>query len=530
MHGETGLRPLLNRADADLIAFEPTGGSSVPIPADWFPMAATPLDGDSPLDHLDQASLGLAVATFERAKRAGHAAATVTMAGGEERRLEIFDLTERSGCFAAVILPTGVSADHAAEVTTLVPNQTTYTLNATGVVLQVGPEFGRMFGWANEEVVGRSSLDFIHADDHENGIINWVNLLEQPNKQVRLRQRLRTKTGGWIWCELTETNLLDQPGAHCVASQIVDVSREMAAQAALQEREQLLERLNQALPTGVLQLTADGRVAVRNQRWHELVGSGEEEGLAGLINRLSDPDPVNAAIQQAWSRGLDADLSISLEGDGQCRFGKLHLRPLHQDGEATGLLLTLEDVTKLQTYQLELAEQTRRDPLTGAYNRLGIEALIGEGSGEGPVDLRGLIVLFIDLDGFKAVNDRFGHLTGDRVLQAVAEAVRGLLRAGDQLARMGGDEFLVILGPKATPASGPAIAARIGDALSSIGATFDEDLSVGASIGVAVGEAGDGFDSILKRADADMYRRKTERREQVAQNGELPPPRKERRK
>lgn len=512
----------LDRADARIIAFDSQGGATVAIPAAWGEVAASPLPSDGPLDHVDPESHGRAVAAFERAKRQGVAATTIAMTDQPgEHRLEIFDLSETYDCFVAIATPCSVDQASSDNAAALVPNQATYELNATGVITAIGSEFTRMFGWAAKETVGRSSLDFIHPDDHENGIVNWIELLERPQKQVRLRQRLKTKTGEWVWCELTETNLLGQADTDCVTSQIVDVSREMAAQAALQEREQLLDRLSQALPTGVLQLSATGEVVIQNQRWSELLGSSDTDGMAGLLGRLVDPAPVEAAIKNALTDGSDADLSVTFDsptsesassnGAGRCQFGELHIRPLQQNGGITGLLLTLDDVTRLQTHQLELADQARRDALTGVHNRLGIEELIEDRLKDGSVGDHGLTVLFVDLDKFKAVNDVFGHLIGDRVLQSVAACIQQHLRPQDRVGRIGGDEFLIILGPDSDLDNATGLVDRITNALPAVASQLDEPVTIGVSIGVADGSRGDSFDSILKRADADMYRAKRQK-------------------
>ncbi len=503
------LAELLARFDGRVIAFDPHGGLSVPLPAPYAGCAASPLDGDSPLDRVDVESQGNAVVAFEQARRQGYGAASVRIVGETAPSwLEIFDREAEHGCFIAVATPEHSQRQGRSAAADLAPRQSSYDLNVTGVIQAIGPDFTRMFGWNEADVVGRSSLDFIHPDDHENGIVSWIELLESPGGQVRLRQRLKTAAGAWVWCELTESNLLDGDEA-CVRSEIVDVSREMAAQAALQQREQLLDRLNQALPIGVLQLDSARRIAVENDRWSTLTGDGESAGLDGLLARVIDPAAVGAAVDRALEDGRDVDLAVTFDGDGVCRFGELHLRPLHDDdGITTGLLLTLDDVTKLHTFQLELAEQARRDPLTGAYNRLGIEDIMRDRLSQRRSDGSGrseLTVLFLDLDRFKVINDMHGHVVGDRVLRSVADEIRGLLRPGDRLGRLGGDEFLVILGPGTPPEQAEVLTARIGEALPRSAARFDHPIEIAASIGIAVAEQDDDFDSLIKRADTEMY-------------------------
>jgi diguanylate cyclase (GGDEF)-like protein len=124
-----------------------------------------------------------------------------------------------------------------------------------------------------------------------------------------------------------------------------------------------------------------------------------------------------------------------------------------------------------------------------------------------------LALLFVDLDGFKAVNDGLGHAAGDEVLQTVARTLRGRLRRADLLARLGGDEFLVAL-TGLDPESAAAEARRVADELSAaVGASIelrDRAVAVGASVGIAVyPRDGEEFAALLHSADVDMYARKT---------------------
>jgi len=122
-------------------------------------------------------------------------------------------------------------------------------------------------------------------------------------------------------------------------------------------------------------------------------------------------------------------------------------------------------------------------------------------------------VLLLDLDRFKQVNDTFGHQVGDRLLQAVADRLRGALRASDTPARLGGDEFAVLVPPEAGPADVELVTERLTEAITR---PYDVDgrrVEIGVSVGVARFPAtvGDPFE-LLDVADRDMYRAKARRR------------------
>ncbi|WP_127546658.1 GGDEF domain-containing protein [Actinoplanes sp. OR16] len=159
---------------------------------------------------------------------------------------------------------------------------------------------------------------------------------------------------------------------------------------------------------------------------------------------------------------------------------------------------------ELRSLHDELRRQATHDALTGLPNRVLLHRRLQE-SAAGSVSM-----LLIDLDGFKQVNDEHGHHAGDLVLQAVAERLTGLLGAGEVAARLGGDEFAVLL-----PGVGADEAAKLAERIAVVVAEpmmIDGHwLAVGASVGVATGEPGEG-DGLLREADALMYRRKKARK------------------
>jgi diguanylate cyclase (GGDEF)-like protein len=160
-----------------------------------------------------------------------------------------------------------------------------------------------------------------------------------------------------------------------------------------------------------------------------------------------------------------------------------------------------------------IEELAYTDPLTGLPNRRRLEEQVETAIWDARSGSDTLALLFVDLDGFKAVNDGLGHAAGDELLQIVARTLRGRLRRGDLLARLGGDEFLVALTGLA-PETAAAEARRVADQLATaVGAAVElagREIAVGASVGVGVyPRDGEDFAGLLHAADVDMYARKT---------------------
>jgi diguanylate cyclase (GGDEF)-like protein len=171
------------------------------------------------------------------------------------------------------------------------------------------------------------------------------------------------------------------------------------------------------------------------------------------------------------------------------------------DGTSIGAVLFVTDVTERRALEQRLAEEARRDPLTGVANRTELFEVLS------PIlDAGGLTAaLYIDLDGFKEVNDRFGHTLGDEMLRIVAGRVRAALRGVDTLARVGGDEFVVICRDLESTDEAVAIGQRIREVLGQPFGLAVGSVQIDSSIGIAFGRNTDAA-GLLARADQALYR------------------------
>jgi diguanylate cyclase (GGDEF)-like protein len=153
------------------------------------------------------------------------------------------------------------------------------------------------------------------------------------------------------------------------------------------------------------------------------------------------------------------------------------------------------------------------DSLTGLGNRLLFKEQLQEALKDVSVTPHPLAVLFLDLDGFKAVNDTLGHSIGDLLLKSVAAKLRDLIQRTDRIARLGGDEFAILQISAAQPASSIALAEKIIDIVGQPCNIDGHDVTVGASVGIAIGHAGEiNTESLLKSADLAMYSAKSDGR------------------
>ncbi len=179
------------------------------------------------------------------------------------------------------------------------------------------------------------------------------------------------------------------------------------------------------------------------------------------------------------------------------------------DGRPARMLGTVQDVTETEELQQRLWELAHRDALTGLPNRLLLMDRVGQALTLGQRHGHGFAVALFDLDGFKEVNDRFGHAAGDSLLVEVGCRVRRALRETDTLCRYAGDEFVVLMPGARCDASLSALIQRIEDCFERAFQLEGQSIRIGASIGVACfPEHGQSVDELLRHADAAMYRAK----------------------
>jgi len=274
--------------------------------------------------------------------------------------------------------------------------------------------------------------------------------------------------------------------------------------------ERLLELLIETLPLGVLQIDTRCRVVWQNSRVAMATGGrvGEEFDTQGVT--AGDRPAVLAAL----SAVLDGKDDIELEYGYRSRCAgarRVHatLRPLLDDDDrVTGAIICLADVTDATRLREELRHQSTYDELTGCLNRASTLAALHEALSS--ANRRGTAVLFVDLDGLEALNNRYGHAVGDRLLIMVADHLRTSVRGSDAVGRFGGDEFVVVC--REVPDAGRArrIAETVVAALTTATLEVDGDrLHPRAGVGVAWAAPGSAAaESLISRADAAMYEAK----------------------
>jgi diguanylate cyclase (GGDEF)-like protein/PAS domain S-box-containing protein len=482
---------------------------SVPLTNQRVAVARSAVDLVQPADRYQ------VIKAWDRAKSEGASRATVVLAS-EATPLALmyfFDVTVEHGVYIGVVVATDGATTTLEDDAGLAPVPTRLVRtrkDEMAVIIQAEPTLTAMLGWHESEVVGHRSLEFIHPDDHERAINMWMECLSRPGYTCRSRLRHAHRDGRWIWLELSNHNLLDNPDAGYVDCEMFDISEEMEAHESVRASEQLLRRLAGALPVGVAQFGLDRRILYANERLFEIVGAGLDTDEDTLLTCVVDPDLIEDAIARLFA-GDDIDIEIyidRLDGSGRRRCTLAMRALMSADGAVVGGVCCLADITDAARMRAELEARASVDALTGCLNRSAVmsalEAMLAE---EPATDGPGHAAVFVDLDDFKSVNDQFGHAVGDGYLAAVGGRLRHVVRGDDVVGRLGGDEFLLVCTNISDDEEARSLGDRVAAAITSPITIGGISLTPTASVGVAWTTIRRGIDAdaLIAEADAAMY-------------------------
>lgn len=449
---------------AVVAAVNPADGQPVSMP-DGVPLLPTHrIDDRSLLELVVPEDASRVVTAFVDALQHGVAVAEVRATGVDERYLTVHYLDLR-GLFGVVLRAavvdtarSGSGPSVTADLEAATPRLAVIEKDSLSTISAVDEATTAILGWPAADMVGHATLEFIHPEDHPRAIDNWMRFLRTGDRHS-VRMRMRHQNGGCVWMETSNTSRIDPDGTRTVVTQMIDISTEMATTEALRHSEQLLRRVTETVPIGLVEIGLDRSYTYMNVALTELLHEYGLNAPEQLDTLLPDGDRslLEAAVTAALRDGRDSDIEVRLVrthavADRMC---KVAVRAVLDGIRVLSAVLCVTDITELKV-------EAATDALTGLANRSGVlAALIAALGGTDPIGL-----IYVDLDGFKSVNDRFGHQAGDELLCHVARQLRTMVREGDTVGRLGGDEFVVVCPHIATERDLMDVTDRIHAALS----------------------------------------------------------------
>jgi diguanylate cyclase (GGDEF)-like protein/PAS domain S-box-containing protein len=310
--------------------------------------------------------------------------------------------------------------------------------------------------------------------------------------------------------ELRDSELLKAIG-HTIGLSLHSISQ----RERLQEGLSLLRTTLDATEDGILVINAAGEIVNFNSRFqemwsipHEVLDGGMgRDAVNYVLTQLKDPDGFVRQIDQAISK-VEFETSGTVDfKDG--RIFELHCRPHRRDGEVVGRVWSFSDITDRRQSEETIRHLAYHDALTDLPNRALFSDRLTVALAQARRSGQGLAVMFLDIDHFKLVNDTLGHSAGDELLRELALELSPLVRQGDTVARVGGDEFTLLLTGIADRSEVETVAGRVLEAVRGPRTISGKEITVTTSIGVALFPR-DGADAqtLLGNADTAMYRAK----------------------
>jgi diguanylate cyclase (GGDEF)-like protein/PAS domain S-box-containing protein len=402
------------------------------------------------------------------------------------------------------------------------------TASLDGYLTHLNGSWERCLGWTRDELLGRPFLEFVHPDDRERTVAESA-LAATGDGTARFTNRYRAKDGGYRSIEWT--SWID-PERKLINAAARDVTDQLAAAAAQREAEERFRRAFDDSATGMAVVGVEGEsrdlLLDANDSLGRIFGCARQQ-LVGTraITAMIEPGhaPALARGMEDLLRGADAvhrgeyrivrpdgarvwlDMTASLVRDESGR-------PLYR-------LVQVLDVTERKASEERLRFLADHDPLSGVYNRRRFEQELQRELDLATSRPRHSVLLLLDVDRFKTINDTLGHAVGDAVIARLGDAFRDRLRSADIVARLGGDEFAAILRRVDVPAArdvardlqavaAQRLAAIVGDAYGPV------------TLSVGLVEVADGTspDELLSLADRALYAAKAAGRDRVVTGDE----------
>lgn len=319
--------------------------------------------------------------------------------------------------------------------------------------------------------------------------------------------------GELSWIRVNSQPVVNDEGATIAAvTAFTDVTAEHNLLRSLRRFRHLFQHANDIITV----IDAVGNVLYASPSGGRVLGYPSNDSLTHGVLGIIHPDDLVASMARlrdvVGGKDLNEPFIVRVRShSGEWMQLECVVVNLLNEPAVHGLVITSRDVTDRQRLAEQLAHRAAHDELTNLPNRRRLATRVSEALARAGKEGRSIALCFIDLDGFKDVNDTYGHVAGDDLLVAVADGIRSVVRPTDAAARVGGDEFIVVFDPVASVDEAMYLASRLRERIIVSSVEGLPPGAFGASVGLALSRADDTPTSVMQRADSALYRAKVQR-------------------
>jgi diguanylate cyclase (GGDEF)-like protein/PAS domain S-box-containing protein len=372
------------------------------------------------------------------------------------------------------------------------------------VYLDVNVAFGKLTGLRN--VVGKRFTEVIpEGKDSQAELFERYGRVVLTGKQEKFEIEIKA-LGMWFSIAASAA------GKGCFVATFDNITERKQIEQALRRAEEKYRTLFQDAVVGIFQSTPGGRYTNVNPAMAHMLGYDSPQELLASITDISlqvyvDPTSREQLARLLREQGLVKNFECAVyRKDGSKVWLSANVRAVFEDGVLVGYEGTNEDITARRAAEERIQFLAYYDALTGLPNRTLLLDRLGKALAGARRQKCKIALLFLDLDGFKIINDSLGHSVGDLLLQEVAERLKTWGREQDTVARLGGDEFLIMLTQIRELPDVAVAAERLMDAMTAEFVVQGHSLNISCSIGVSIfPEHGADCETLIKNADAAMY-------------------------
>jgi diguanylate cyclase (GGDEF)-like protein/PAS domain S-box-containing protein len=385
-----------------------------------------------------------------------------------------------------------------------------------GIYLDVNNGFEQTFGWTRNEVIGKTSQELGIWTDIEQGM-QFLRTVSDNGQVDGFEANFFNNQGAVVTCLLSSKTIYIN-GQTCILSVLRDFTERKRAVTALRESEERLARVMDGANQGYWDWNLQTNTFDVSPRWETMLGYNPGEMVKDPSNwpQLVHPEDLPRAMTsiERHLRGEAANHEVEIRvktKEGPWKWILTSGRIVRRDPTGVALMMsgTHTDISQIKAHEAELDSVANFDSLTRLPNRRLLSDRLNQSILHSDRSGKSAAICFLDLDGFKVINDQLGHEAGDQVLIGISQHLSAVMRAGDTLARLGGDEFVLLLSDLGTTEECAQILDRVLNAVRLPINTNGQEIVISASIGVSLYPSDNADpDLLLRHADMAMYKAK----------------------